>query len=51
MIKQTIKQSLFLLLPLLAFSACKQEVKKENTETQTETQTENILLQEWCSCF
>jgi peptidyl-dipeptidase Dcp len=44
MIKQTIKQSLFLLLPLLAFSACKQEVKKE---TQEQTQTENILLQEW----
>ncbi|WP_375561568.1 M3 family metallopeptidase [Bernardetia sp. OM2101] len=47
MIKQTIKQSLFLLLTLFAFTACKQEVKKETTETQTENTTENLLLQEW----
>jgi peptidyl-dipeptidase Dcp len=46
MIKQTLKQSLFLLLPLLAFSACKDEPKKD-TQEQTETTTENILLQEW----
>ncbi|WP_338767801.1 M3 family metallopeptidase [Bernardetia sp. ABR2-2B] len=47
MIKQTIKQSLFLLLILFAFSACKQEVKKETQETKEETTTENLLLQEW----
>ncbi|AFM05565.1 Zn-dependent oligopeptidase [Bernardetia litoralis DSM 6794] len=47
MIKQTIKQSLFLLLPLLAFSACKEETKKDTQETTETVQTENILLQEW----
>ncbi len=54
MVKQTIKQSLFLLLPLLAFSACKEETKKDTQETTEiteknteETQTENILLQKW----
>ncbi len=47
MIKQTTTQFLFLLLTFFAFSACKQEVKKEDTETQEEATTENLLLQEW----
>lgn len=46
MIKHTLKQILFLLLTLFAFSACKQEEKKE-TQQSEETTTENILLQEW----
>ncbi|WP_338792240.1 M3 family metallopeptidase [Bernardetia sp. MNP-M8] len=47
MIKQATKQFLFLLLTLSAFTACKQEVKKEDTETKEEATTENLLLQKW----
>lgn len=39
-------QFLFLLLTLFAFTACKQEVKKDADKIQ-ETTTENLLLQEW----
>ncbi|WP_291724026.1 M3 family metallopeptidase [Bernardetia sp.] len=42
-------QFLLLLLTFFAFTACKQEAKKENTDSteNTETTTENVLLQEW----